>query len=121
MLENRFMSKITIYPCFSISYVSFHIKNNGTKGNYFQKKFIKLNIQLGIYYSYKSSDSIHPFLSSGNHFHCSTNNNFLKSVELDYQFFKKACKGNPICISVGTITFYLYTTLTQRSADLPIL
>lgn len=50
MLENRFMSKITISPLF------FYSLCIGTKGNYFQKKFIKLNIQLDIYYSYKCTN-----------------------------------------------------------------
>lgn len=79
--QNHYISFVFLFPIF------FSYKNNGTKGNYFQKKFIKFNIQLDIYYSYKSTDSIYPFLSSGNHFQYFTNNNFLKSVELKYQFF----------------------------------
>lgn len=77
----RFMSKITIYPLvFNFQCILFYKKRY--KGNYFQKKFMKLNIQLDIIPINLTPK--HPVLSSGKHYEYFTISNFLKSMKLKY-------------------------------------
>lgn len=87
MLENKFMSKITIDFLAFISNVFFYIKNYGTKETTFKRNL--WNKYATCYYCYRYTNPITLISTSGNHYEYFIINNLLKSMELKYYFLRK--------------------------------